>query len=112
MINILAPNVARIRFKNKNVNPVFMRYYFQSFYFIDKQIGRYLSTSSMKNLTMVNIRKFQIPIPPLSEQNRIVAILDKFDCLVNDMSIGLPAEIEARRKQYEYYRNRLLTFDK
>src|ERR1035437_10748472 len=79
----LAPNVARIRFKNKNVNPVFMRYYFQSFYFIDKQIGRYLSTSSMKNLTMVNIRKFQIPIPPLSEQNRIVAILDKFDCLVN-----------------------------
>jgi len=53
-----------------------------------------------------------IPIPPLSEQARIVSILDKFDALVNDISIGLPAEIEARRKQYEYYRNKLLTFER
>ena len=51
-----------------------------------------------------------IPIPTIAEQERIVAILDKFDALVNDISVGLPAEIEARRKQYEYYRNKLLTF--
>ena len=51
-----------------------------------------------------------VPIPPLSEQERIVSILDKFDALVNDISVGLPAEINARRKQYEYYRNKLLTF--
>ncbi len=51
-----------------------------------------------------------IPIPSLEEQERIVAILDKFDALVNDISQGLPAEIEARRKQYEYYRDKLLTF--
>ena len=57
------------------------------------------------------MEEIQIPIPPLSEQERIVAILDKFDALVNDISQGLPAEIEARRKQYEYYRNRLLTFE-
>ena len=51
-----------------------------------------------------------IPVPSLDEQKRIVAILDKFDALVNDLSAGLPAELNARRKQYEYYRDRLLTF--
>ena len=55
----------------------------------------------------------QIYIPSsLSEQERIVSILDKFDALVNDISVGLPAEIAARRKQYEYYRNKLLDFKK
>lgn len=56
------------------------------------------------------IMKYKIPIPPIAEQQRIVSILDRFDALVNDISIGLPAELAARRKQYEYYRNRLLTF--
>jgi type I restriction enzyme, S subunit len=59
-----------------------------------------------------NLKKIQIPIPPLAEQERIVAILDKFDALVNDISVGLPAELNTRRKQYEYYRNKLLTFKK
>jgi type I restriction enzyme S subunit len=52
----------------------------------------------------------RVPIPSLNEQARIVAILDKFDALVNDLSSGLPAEIKARRQQYEHYRDRLLTF--
>jgi type I restriction enzyme S subunit len=52
----------------------------------------------------------KIPVPPIDEQERIVAILDKFDSLVNDLSIGLPAELAARRKQYEYYRDHLLMF--
>lgn len=56
------------------------------------------------------VKQFLIPIPPLSEQERIVAKLDKFDALVNDLSVGLPAEIAARRKQYEFYRGRLLDF--
>jgi type I restriction enzyme S subunit len=51
-----------------------------------------------------------IPLPPISEQQRIVSILDRFDTLCNDISKGLPAEIEARQKQYEYYRDKLLTF--
>lgn len=55
--------------------------------------------------------RYEIPTPPLGEQERIVAVLDKFDALVNDLSIGLPAELNGRRKQYEYYRDRLLTFE-
>ena len=61
-------------------------------------------------LTVPSVKKIKIPIPPLAEQERIVAILDKFDQLVNDKTEGLPAEIEARRKQYEYYRGKLLDF--
>ncbi len=57
-----------------------------------------------------NISKAKIPCPPLEEQQRIVDILDRFDKLCNDISEGLPAEIEARQRQYEYYRDKLLTF--
>ena len=59
-----------------------------------------------------SMKKFVFPITPLDEQERIVVILDSFETLVNDLTAGLPAEIEARRKQYEYYRNKLLTFKK
>ncbi|WP_302981415.1 restriction endonuclease subunit S [Bilophila wadsworthia] len=62
------------------------------------------------NLSSEQIKKISIPVPSLEEQTRIVTTLDKFDALVNDLSSGLPAEIAARRKQYEYYRDRLLTF--
>jgi len=57
-----------------------------------------------------NIESINVSLPPLSEQARIVAILDKFEALVNDLSQGLPAEIAAVKEQYEYYRNKLLTF--
>ena len=66
--------------------------------------------ATIKNLGLKALREFKIPLPSLQEQARIVAILDKFDALVNGISIGLPAELEARRKQYEYYREKLLTF--
>ena len=56
------------------------------------------------------LEKIEIPVPPLAEQARIVATLDRFDALCNDLTSGLPAEIEARKKQYEYYRDKLLTF--
>jgi len=55
--------------------------------------------------------EFKIPVPKVAEQKRIVNILDKFDSLINDISIGLPAEISARKSQYEYYRTKLLTFN-
>ena len=56
------------------------------------------------------ILSLPIPLPSLDEQRRIVSILDRFDALCNDLTSGLPAEIEARQKQYEYYRDKLLTF--
>ena len=65
---------------------------------------------TIKRLYNKNITKVKIPVPSIDEQKRIVSTLDKFDSLVNDISIGLPAEINARRKQYEYYRDKLLTF--
>ncbi|MRM84679.1 restriction endonuclease subunit S [Riemerella anatipestifer] len=58
-----------------------------------------------------NIRKTKIPVPPIEEQERIVAILDKFDTLAHSISEGLPKEIELRKKQYEYYRDQLLSFN-
>ena len=59
---------------------------------------------------MTAFRRFVFKLPSLQKQNEIVDILDRFDMLCNDISEGLPAEIEARQKQYEYYRDRLLTF--
>ena len=72
---------------------------------------KYATGTKVIDVSATNLGKIQITIPPLEEQARIVAILDKFEKLVNDISEGLPAEIAARRQQYEYYRNKLLTFE-
>lgn len=66
--------------------------------------------SGIPQLTAPTLKKVIIPVPSLKEQQRIVDILDRFYKLCNDISEGLPAEIEARQKQYEYYRDKLLTF--
>lgn len=66
--------------------------------------------SAQRNINLGTFMNLKIPIPPLAEQERVVSILDKFDALIDDISVGLPAEIEARQKQYEYYREKLLTF--
>lgn len=106
----LAPNVALIRCNKEVLLPQYMKYYFQTTRFWDKQIRRLLQSSSMQNIPMEKIRKFEIAVPPLDVQNRIVNILDNFEKICSDLNIGLPAEIEARQKQYEYYRDKLLTF--
>ncbi len=108
----LAPNVAMIRLNDKEkILPKYLMHFFQTNLFWNNQINKLLQSSSMKNIPMEKIRKFVIPVPPLSVQENIVKILDRFDKLNNDMSEGLPAEIEARKKQYEYYRDTLLSFD-
>ena len=75
-----------------------------------KQFEPKISKGSVPHLKVVDLLNVVIPIPPLSEQQRIVSILDRFEALTTDLQSGLPAEIEARRKQYEYYREQLLTF--
>lgn len=65
---------------------------------------------AVQNLNSDIVKNLEVAIPPIEEQKRITAILDKFDSFCNDLSEGLPAEIEARRKQYEYYRDKLLDF--
>lgn len=66
---------------------------------------------TIQNLNADIVRSTPIPLPSLAEQARIVAILDRFDVLTNDLTHGLPAEIAARQKQYEYYRDKLLKFE-
>ena len=76
------------------------------------QKGKGKVKSKVVHTNVPSLKEIVIPIPSLEEQERIATILDKFDTLVNDLSLGLPAEIEARRQQYEYYRDKLLTFKK
>ncbi len=83
------------------------------YYFLKKnqdKIHLMKKGSGVPHVQAKEFESYSIPMPPLHEQEKVVYLLDKFDALVNDISIGLPAELEARRKQYEYYRNQLLTF--
>ena len=81
------------------------------YYYLSKINLEKLNTAGgVPSLTQTVLNKILIPLPPLEEQQRIVDILDRFDKLCNDISEGLPAEIEARQKQYEYFREKLLTF--
>lgn len=96
-----------------NLNPGILPKYVM-YYLSQTSIYTLLNTSGGKStMPAINFKlvgSINIPIPPLSEQQRIVSILDKFEALVNDLTEGLPAEIAAVQEQYEYYRNKLLTF--
>jgi type I restriction enzyme S subunit len=92
-----------------SLNPKYAAYFFQSSHFNAQKV-KYAAGAKMIRVTSDSMERIRVPVPPLAEQERIVAILDKFDALVNDRSVGLPAELAARRQQYEYYRDRLLTF--
>ncbi|HET8554469.1 MAG TPA: restriction endonuclease subunit S [Rhodanobacteraceae bacterium] len=91
------------------LNPKYVSYFFQTELF-QSQKRPHITGAKVRRISGKSLAKIRIPVPSLEEQERIVAILDKFDALVNDLSSGLPAEIRARRQQYEYYRDRLLTF--
>lgn len=98
----------RIHLTEEDIACKFLYYYMQA------NFKAFILTKAV-SATVTSIRKpmiedFLIPIPPMDTQRRIVSILDRFEALTTDLQSGLPAEIQARRQQYEYYRNQLLTF--
>ena len=105
--NIWSP-LAAMRVNEKN-SARFLFYLLQTER-VQKQVKAKSSHGSQPNLGMRELEQFEVDIPPLDVQNRIVNVLDNFEKICSDLNIGLPAEIEARQKQYEYYRDKLLTF--
>ena len=89
--------------KTDEINIEFLKYYIQTIKFKTP-------TSGISQLTVPMTKSYQIPIPTIEEQEKIANVLDRFEKLCNDISEGLSAEIEIRKKQYEYYRDKLLTF--
>ena len=92
-------------------NSKYIAYYFQTAEF-QKQKERKVTGTKLIRIHGSDMEKIKVPLPSLAVQEYIVSILDKFDALVNDLSQGLPKEIELRQKQYEYYREKLLNFEK
>ena len=88
---------------NGNINLRYCYHYMQTIQ---------IDSTEHKRLWISKYSQIKIPVPPIKVQEHIVSILDKFDTLVNDISKGLPKEIELRQKQYEYYREKLLSFEK
>ncbi len=105
----LAQRVIKYRPKSNNLNSTFLKYVLLGKEFQDK-LERAATGGTVKGIKGSKLHQLTIPVPSIEEQERIVDILDRFDTLCNDISAGLPAEIEARQKQYEYYRDKLLTF--
>ncbi len=92
-----------------NENPKFIIYYFQTWFF-QKEKEKKITGTKVMRIHENDLKKITIPIPPLEIQQEIVKILDQFSLLTTDLLAGIPAEIKARKKQYEYYREKLLTF--
>ena len=95
----------------KIIIPMFLLRLLQSSRIME-QLNNLAMGSTVRSISMADLKKIDIPIPPLAEQARIVAILNKFDTLASSLSEGLPREIALRRQQYEYYREQLLAFPK
>ena len=102
-------NPQLVLLKNIKCNNSYLAYYLKTTMF-QNEVRKITGVGSVPNVPQSSLSNLLIPIPSLEEQQRIVDILDRFEQLTTDLQSGLPAEIEARRQQYEYYREQLLTF--
>ncbi len=94
---------------NNDLNVFYLQYFFENS--ISKVLNGVARGGAIKNVPSVSeLKSIEIPLPPLDVQKKLVNVLDNFEAICTDLNIGLPAEIEARQKQYEYYRDLLLTF--
>ena len=114
---IIADSLANQRFTNLKVrkslsNLLVTKFIYYYMFIIDDFCKKNTNVSGFASVDMDKLKRMPFPIPPLELQEKIVAILDRFETLVNDLTNGLPAEIAAVKDQYEYYRNKLLTFKK
>ena len=102
-------HIAILRFKPELVNPKYAFHFMRSSKFFNKANSVAMG-AAQKTITLGTLGKLKISLPSLDRQNKVVAILDKFDSLANSITEGLPREIELRQKQYAYYRDLLLSF--
>lgn len=93
-----------------SMSPKFVSYYFQTAAFHAEK-NKFVARAKVKRLSGADLGKLAIPVPALATQEHLVGILDQFGLLVGDLSVGLRAELVARRQQYEHYRDRLVTFE-
>ncbi|WP_086233638.1 restriction endonuclease subunit S [Campylobacter devanensis] len=106
----IANNMFKINIKdNKEIDINYLKFYLSQKSIYEKLNGS-SGKSTMPAINFGYLNKFEIPLPSIEEQKNVVVILEKLEKICNDISDGLPAEIEARKKQYEYYRDKLLTF--
>ena len=100
-----------LRAKKDRVLPRYLYYVISTDAFY-KYIEPLQVEGSYPSVTNANVKSYTMPVPALSAQEKIVKVLDNFETICNDLKIGLPAEIEARQKQYEYYQDKLFNFKK
>lgn len=112
---LIADSLANQRFTNLEIceslrDRVEIKFLYHYMYIVDEWCKSHTNISGFASVDMKGLKQLLIPIPPLAEQQRIADILDRFEALTTSLTEGLPAEIATRRQQYEYYRDRLLTF--
>ena len=112
---VIVDSLANQQFTNLTVRKslsdrLLVRFVFHYMFIVDEWCKKNINVSGFASVDMNKFKKLEFPIPSLEEQHRIVSILDRFESLTTSLQSGLPAEIAARRQQYEHYRAKLLTF--